>query len=68
MTSETEIMRCLGRIEGSQAAIMERLTTQDKRLNAHSEKIETLQKTSAWRTGAAAVMGVIAGFLGKNAL
>ena len=63
-----DIMRCRGRIESSQTAILERLTVQDTRLNAHSAKIETLQKTSAWRTGAAAVMGVVAGFLGKNAL
>ena len=69
MTSEEiKIVHCLGRIEGTLASVDAHLKVQDKRLDAHSGKIERLQKTSAWRAGASAVAGVVLGFFGKDLL
>ena len=62
------ILLCLGRLEGKQDAILTRLGTIDTRLTAHSGRIDKLEKSSTWRAGFAAAIGLIAGWFGKNTL
>ena len=54
-----KMMLSLGRLEKGQEDITKHLKVQDKRLDAHSGKINTLEKQSAWRAGAAAVLGFV---------
>jgi len=61
--STEEIMRCLGRMEGTLDALRESVTVQTEvervRLNDHANRIRGLERAQAWAAGVMAVLAAV---------
>lgn len=53
-----DIMRAIGRIEGKQDAVLERLTVVDTRLNNHAERLGRLERWRAYLVGIASIVSL----------
>ena len=62
MTTNDDILRALGRIEGKMDGVAEWSQVVDKRLNNHADRIGGLERWRAYLLGIAAVTAAVAGF------
>ena len=62
-TTNDDIMRSLGNIEGQLTGIHSKLDTQHGRLNNHGERISRVERKLAWYAGAAGAFGAVAGYV-----
>ncbi len=62
-----EILRSLGRLEGTVGQILDEVKSNAKKLDAHDRRIRDLEKTRGWIKGALAALAVCIGFIFKLA-
>jgi hypothetical protein len=60
-----EILLALGRLEGKVDAMMTSLRLQEQELKNLDKRIRELEQSRAWMLGAAAIISLLAGMIGK---
>jgi hypothetical protein len=64
--SNSDLMRAIGKLEGTVISMDGKLDDHKDRMNNHSKRIRMVERRQAWWAGAAAALGGVIGILAKK--